>query len=258
MKKSIVALSLIAFAGLMLLTGCQTASSPASTSIPTAAAASSIGLLAKDGLSIDNSVMGIFSYAQSAGAPRANAPTSITYGSDGWWSAVNTYSMDEGGVTYSFDYNYKFKVWNRAGVEITTAADLDTMDDTTVGKLWMAVTFTYGSGGTTGSYTFGTSTASPMKIEGYGTSGQTIDGTITYSSKYNTESYETSITYNTLSMSTSGYPSGSVTWNLKTNGSTVYSGSITYDGTNIAICTFSSGASGSYSVNLDTGAVTAI
>ncbi|MFA4844128.1 MAG: hypothetical protein WC632_04165 [Candidatus Margulisiibacteriota bacterium] len=255
MQKSFVTLGLIALSGLMLLTGCQTATSPAATSIPTTAAAQSIGLLCKDGLAIDNGIIGIFSSALSANGVKAATVTDITYGSDGWWSATNTYTTEAGGVLYSFDYSYKFRVWNSAGTEIVTQGALDAADDTNISTLEMVVTFAYGSGSTTSTYKFGLSTSDPMTISGYGSTSKTIDGTISYAGSYNSESYEVTITYNTLTMSSSGYPSGSVTWEMKTNGTTVYAGTITYDGTRYATCTFSTGGSGSYTIDLLDGSV---
>jgi len=258
MQKSIIAFSLIAFAGLMLLTGCQTATSPAATSIPTVAAATSLGLLCKDGLAIDNSIMGIFPSTLSVSGVKSAAVTDIAYGSDGWWSATNSWSTVEGGVTYSYDYSYKFRVWNSAGTEIVTPASLDALTETNISKLKMAVTYAYGSGGTTSTYKFGLSTSDPMIIDGYGSTSKTITGPISYTGKYTTESYEVTITYNGMTMNTSGYPSGTVNWEMKTNGATVYAGTITYDGTRYATCTFTTGGSGSYTVDLDTGLATSI
>ena len=98
--------------------------------------------------------------------------------------------------------------------------------------------------------------ADPLTFDGQNTASPTIDGPISYSGSASDENYEISFDYNTLTV-TGGYPDGSVDWNVSVNSSSVYGGTIVFNGTNQATITFTSGASESYTVYLDSGTVEA-
>lgn len=256
--KKLLALFLVLGLGALLIAGCSsTTSGSTTTSVPASVAAADLAALASTSLSVDNSILGVAPYAMTASGARVRmaTPTTPAY-SGGWWSSINEWTS--GSITYS--YNYKFKVWNTAGTEITTAAGLDVVDSDNISKLWTYTNFdttmTTSSGAFTISYQFGESTDKPLKFEGIGGASPTIDGLVKYTSSYGGENFNISMTYNTLALNSSGYPSGTVDFSFNVGGGVAYAGTITYDGTSSATIAFTSGASGTYVVNLDSGDVT--
>ncbi|MBU1026784.1 MAG: hypothetical protein KKA31_03540, partial [Candidatus Margulisbacteria bacterium] len=254
--KKVLNLVLVLGLGLFLVSGCNqgTTSSGGGTtvSIPAATIADSVGSSAMLALSIDNSLLGVFGVT-SASSARASAPTTPTYEADGWWISTNSYSAS--GVTH--EATYYFKVWT-AGGEVTTLTGLAAITSSTIAKLQTYTTWTTTI--STVSYTmkYGASKSDPLTFDGYNTaSSQSIDGPISYTSTYTGETYQIVIDYVTLTLNSSGYPTGSVNWTVSVGGSAVYAGTITYDGTTTATITFTTGATGTYTVNLLTGVVTA-
>ncbi len=232
--------------------GCSSGGTAATSTIPAATAASSIGYAAKYSVSIDNSVLGVVGSGISS--VKSFSASTPGYGADGWWSSSDSFSLS--GISYS--YNYKFRVWNSADVEITTTASLDALADANIKTLWTYSTMEYSYAGDTFSIRFGNSTSDPLKFNNLNNSTtKSITGPITYTSTYNSVSYDVAFTYADLSLGSSGYPSGSVSISVAQTGSASISGTITFDGTNTATLVFTSGVSGTYAINLDTGAVTA-
>ncbi|MFA6170209.1 MAG: hypothetical protein WCW67_04795 [Candidatus Margulisiibacteriota bacterium] len=257
--KKLLSLALVLGLGAMLMAGCSSTSSP-TTSVPTSYAASSIGALASTGLAIDNSILDVAPYAMAANGARVRmaAPTAPAYGSDNWWTSTNTWTSS----SYTYTYNYKFRIWKSTGSEITTAAELDAADHDNISKLWTYTTFdttlTTTSGAVTITYQLGESTDKPLKFEGIGSASPTIDGLLKYSGAYGGESFNISMTYNSLTLNASGYPSGTVDFSFNVSGGVAYAGTITYDGTSSATLAFTSGGSGTYTINLDSGVVAAM
>lgn len=262
--KKVLSLTLVLGLGVMLFAGCNsTSSGTASTSVPATAAATSVAALASTSLGIDNSILGVFSYASvKTSGMKLAAPTGIAYGSDGWWACSNVWDYG----SYSYNYDYAFKVWNAAGTEITTSAALKGVapegeGSADVSKIWtftkFVSTLTATSGTVSITYQFGESKDKPLKFEGIGTSTYTINGYTKYSGSYAGESYDVIMNYNSLTLTTAGYPSGTVSFSFKVSAGEAYAGTITYDGTSTATLAITSGGTGTYTVNLDSGAVVA-
>ncbi|MBU0629321.1 MAG: hypothetical protein KKC80_00185 [Candidatus Margulisbacteria bacterium] len=264
--KKLLSLALLLALGLFAVSGCGTTTGgTVSTTIPTAAAATSIGALASTSLTVDNNILGVTAYATSVKSSqvRASSPTTPAY-SGGWWTSAATWAETFEGFSYTYDWQYQFKIWNTAGTEITTPAGLDPGGDglsaSDVSKIWAYVTFDYTltttSGAFTTHYQFGESTAKPFKMEGFGTASRLMDGYTKYTGSYGGDSYSISFTYSALSLTSTGYPSGSVSFSFSVSAGEAYAGTITYDGTNTALLTFTSGGTGTYAINLDTGTTT--
>lgn len=262
--KKLLSLALVLGLGAMLMAGCNsTSSGTASTSVPATAAATSVAALASTSLGIDNSILGVFSYASvKTSGMKLAAPTGIAYGSDGWWACSNVWDSGSG---YSYNYDYAFKAWDKAGTEITTAAGLKGVAEIEgsdkVSKIWTFTKFistlTATSGTVSITYQFGESKDKPLKFEGIGTASYKIDGYTKYSGSYAGESYDVIMNYSSLTLTTAGYPSGVVNFSFKVSAGEAYAGTITYDGTSTATLAITSGGTGTYTVNLDSGAVVA-
>ena len=261
--KKLLSLALVLGLGAMLMAGCNsTSSGTASTSVTATAAATSVAALASTSLGIDNSILGVFSYASvKTSGMKIATPGDIAYGSDGWWTCLNTWEAS----AYSYRYEYAFKAWDKAGAEIKTAAGLKGVAEMEgsdkVSKMWtftnFTTTWTATSGTVSITYQFGESKDKPLKFEGIGTASYKIDGYTKYSGSYAGESYDVIMNYNSLTLTTAGYPSGTVSFSLKVSAGEAYAGTITYDGTSTATLAITSGGTGTYTVNLDSGAVVA-
>lgn len=248
MKKLIGSL-LIFSLGLMLLTGCQSASTPSGTSVPASSIASDIGTMAKNSLAMDNGVLGVVD-TLSISSIRAATPATPTFGTDSFWVTTDSYTAS--GIT--FDSNYKFRVWNATGTEITTLADLQAVSSySDISKIWTYTTITYTYTGGSYSISYGSSVSDPLKFD---YASNTISGPITMTSAYSGTTYSISLTYSNLTASATGYPTGLINWSMSEGGSTVAAGTVTFIGTSTATITFTSGYSGTYTVDLTTGLVT--
>jgi hypothetical protein len=253
MKKLIGSLLVLGL-GIMLLTGCQSSSTstPSGGSVPATSLASDLGQMAKNSLAMDSGVIGVAQLLSASGI-KAQAPATPVMGTDGYWYSSDSFSGSSG---MSYDYQYKFRIWNAAGTEMVDTAGLATINSNSdVSKVWVYITCTYTYTG--GSYTisFGNSVSDPLKFD-YSTS--TVTGPIAMSSTYSGTNYGITMTYNNLSTNVSGYPTGSVSWTVSEGGTTTCAGTIVFDGDATAVVTFTSGYSGTYTVNIDTGVVSSI
>lgn len=249
--KKLFSLVLILSLGVLLVAGCSSTSSGGGgdPTVPASTVASDLGTMGKNSLALDNGILGVISVAGASGA-KAMAPTTPTYSSS-WWTSTDSYSSS--GLTY--DITYKFRVWDTNGTEITTLQGLAAISSALdISALWTYTTITYTFSGGSYSISYGSSTSDPLKWSGYNTSSHTISGPLSFSSSYSGTSYGITITYSSLTLS-GGYPSGNVTVSITEDGSEVAAGSIAFNGTNLATVTFTSGLSGTYTVNLDTGLV---
>ncbi len=251
--KRLFSVLLILSLGVLLVSGCQQATTHEPT-IPADQLASSLGAMAKDSLAIDSGLINDTFPSLSAMGVNVTAVSTPEY-TDGWWSFGDSYT-NPSGDTYT--RSFQIKVWDAFGAEIVTLAGLRAIDETTdISKLWIYSTWTVSfADGPSYTIKFGNSTSDPLKFEGYNTADHSISGPISFSSTYQEASFEISFTYGDLQMTESGYPSGSIDFDIYENGNLVVSGSITFNGTNIATITFTTGYSGTYTVDLDSGAVT--
>ncbi|MBN2058082.1 MAG: hypothetical protein JW782_04755 [Candidatus Saganbacteria bacterium] len=251
MKKALGLILLLAL-GLFAVSGCNQSSSGGSSTptVPASTVASDLGTMARFSLDMDNQILGVISIAGVAGA-RAMAPSTPTY-ANSWWTSTDSYSSS--GMTYDKEFN--FRVWDTGGSEITTIAGLQGISSSAdLSALWTYTSITYTFSG--GSYTikYGTSTGDPLKFTGYNTASPTISGPLSFSSSYQGTSYSVTFTYGNLTMATGGYPNGTISWSMSENSSEVAAGSIAFNGTAVCTITFTSGLSGTYQYNIDTGAI---
>ena len=261
MKKFVLTSLVIALAALTL-TGCSSTSSSGGTgtsAIPTADLAASVGVAAKNALTIDNSILGVISAAgvKSSGV-NAAVVNDLAY-TGGWWSATNNYAYTEGGTTITFSYAYNFRFWNVAGTELTTLSALKTaITGGDISKGHVYATFTYDIGGSTSTTYYGNSKDDPLKFEGLGTTTPTISGTLKYAGTYSTTSYSMTFTYASLGMTSGGYPNGEISYSVTEAGAGTVSGKVTYTGTkNATITVVTKAGTSTFTCDLDTGAVTA-
>jgi hypothetical protein len=252
--KKLLSLILVLGLGVILVAGCQTATDSGSTpTIPESSLATNVGQMAQQSVGIDNGVLGVVTaLGVSSSGIRSSAPLLPVYGTDGFWSTTDNYSAS--GVTY--DLSYKFKVWNAGGTELKTISGLQSISTVSdLREIWLVVeqSITTSSGSVTLNY--GTSVTDPLKFDYV---NDTVSGDVAFSSTYNGDSYTINYDYSSLG-TTNGYPDGTVTVTVSVNGSTVTTATVTFNGTNTATIVFNSGGySGSYSINIDTGVVSAI
>ena len=247
-------LALFALFAIVALAGCQQAATTTEPTVPEASIASSIGYLAKYSVAVDNAVMGVVGISSiSAAEVCICAPSTPALGTDNWWTSTDSYSA--GGYTYTI--TYRFKLWNSSGTLINTQALLDALTEDTLDKVWMWVDYSIVYGGASFSMSLGSSKDNPLKFEGLVVPPKTVDGPISYSGTSDDTSYSVTVTYSSLSLSASGYPSGEVGVSVSEGDTAVVEATITFNGTSTATITFTSGYSGTYTVDLDTGLVTA-
>ena len=247
MRKNLVVFLFLAFVTFSV-TGCGSSSSSSTSTIPASATAASIGSSAYNSITIDDTILGLPDVTVEASSLRANSPSTPVYGADGWWTSSN--SASAGGISYG--YYYKFKIWDNSDTEVTS------LPASSINKIYAYCTFEVTSASATTSFllSFGESTSSPLIFDEINGASPTISGTLSYSSTYDGDTYVSSITYSSVSMSASGYPDGEVDFSVSFGGSTALSGTITYDGTATATITFSTASGGgTYTVDLETGAV---
>jgi len=249
MKKVIALFALFA---VVALAGCQTASTSTDPTVPEGTLAGACGTLAAGSLSIDNSVMGVIGLSVPASEVRMSAPSTPEVDGD-WWTSTNNWTY--GGTTYTISYN--FRLVNSSGTVCNTQALLDGLTAGTLDDVWMYVSWGISSSTSSLTLTYGNSKDDPLKVEGLINTPKTISGPVSISGSEDGTAYSMTLTYGELALGTSGYPTGTVTVTFKEGSSTVAEATIVFNNTDTATITFTSGYSGSYTVDLDTGIVTA-
>ncbi|NQU16517.1 MAG: hypothetical protein HQ564_00505 [Candidatus Saganbacteria bacterium] len=219
--------------------------------VPAATTASSLGTLGKTSLTADTAMLSAIGI-QAVGKKVNSQSITPTLGGDNWWTA--TQSVSVGAISY--EYTYNFKVWQTGGTLVTDLTILQGLSSSDVEQVYMYSTYDVTTSSTSYALKMGSSKSDPMKAENRNTAQETIDGPITYTGTYNSKTYGITIDYINISIS-NNYPDGTVTFSTTYDGNSSCSGSIVFNGTNTASFTFTSGASGTYSVNLDTGVATA-
>ena len=252
MKLKIVGL-LFVFCFLALSTlGCSSSTS-STTTLPAATAAGSLGDLAVQSLAADNGVLGVIT-SLGISSPTATSPSSPTYEADGWWTSTDGYSLSG----YTYVLTYRFKLWDLSSNEVTTLAGLQSATSSTISKLWICTSLALTYSGNSYTFSMGTSISDPLKFENYNSSTtKSIDGPMQMVASYSSNAYTITYDYDNLTLSSSGYPSGTITFSITGSSYTPMAGRIVFDGTSPATLTFTGALSGSYAIDLDTGDVTA-
>lgn len=231
------------------MSGCARVSTPTPT-IAEATFASSVGSLGMYSVAVDNSI--INGVGISSSGVKASGYSTPEVGADDWWNM--SYVLDYGG--YTFNMTFYFKVWDKDGNLVNTISALNALTSSTLGKIWIYGTYNITYSGSSFQMSMGKSKSDPLKFEGYNTSTQTLSGPISYSGSCENKSYTVTATYNNLTVATGGYPTGTVDISVAEDSTVVCGGTLTFDGDNTATFVFTSGYSGTYTINLDTGAVT--
>jgi len=248
MRKALAVMSLLLLVGLM---GCTQSTSTSTTPpVPVNTCATSVGSMVYQSVTADNlALASIGVYGLGAAGIVNKAPTY----SAGWWSTSETISIS----TMTMAYTYNVKITDVGGNLIDTAAKLDALLLANVDRVETYTTVTITSiTGTTTSFTIslGASKDNPLIFTGVGSnsiSAKSISGPVSYSgSDSDGTSYAVSMTYSSVTLSASGYPSGTITFSISSGGSEIVAGSFVGDGDATATLTFTSGYSGSYTVNL--------
>lgn len=237
----------------IITSGCsqQVVSTPI---LPQCIAASSIGSLGTYSLSADNSIASGTNVAASG--IRAAGYSTPEVGSDDWWQMTYAFSYGD----YTYDMTFSFKLWDKNGTVINTSNALDNLGTSDLGNIWIYGILNITYAGTSYEINIGSSKSNPFKYEGYNASSLSLSGPVSHTGSYENLSYTVTATYNNLTVSTggtSGYPTGTVNVSIAEGGNTVSTATITFDGDNTASLVFTSGYSGTYSINLDDGTVTA-
>ncbi len=249
--KKIFGLLLIFALVIMSMSGCNQGSGSGAPPETTVAGAS--GTLAKYSLSIDNAIIAVAATTLSTGKVTAKTPATPTYdSSDGWWSSSNNYSS--AGITFSI--TYYFKMWRSDVGLVDTALKLDGATTSNLSDLWTHTAYSITNSNGTFSMSLGDSKTTPLKFVNYQTA-KAIDGPITYTSTYNAKDYTCTLDYDSFLVSTSGYPTGVVTITCTYDGSVAYTAQMTFNGTSSATMTYLTGSTGSYVIDLDSGAAVA-
>lgn len=242
MKKIILTALILSF-GILFIIGCGQ-STTSTTTIPASTAASSVASLAYNSIGIDDTITGL--PGVSAEAAIASPASTPVYGADNWWTSSSTVSA--GGI--SLGYYYKFKLWDNSDTEITS------LPASSINKISTYSTFevTSSSAATSFLLSFGASTSNPLIFDDLNLTSTSISGPMSYTSTYSGDSYESTVTYSDVSLSTTGYPDGTTDFYVSYGGSTALTGTVTFVGTNTATVEFSTASgSGTYTVDLDTG-----
>jgi hypothetical protein len=252
--RKLLGILLILGLGVLLVSGCQEATKPCVT-IPEDTLASGLATLSKNALEIDNAIGNageMKNFKVSAMGVHAFAIT-ITRSADDWFTGTDSFPI---GTDLTRSRELNFKVYALNGVEITNPADLPNYSPSNISRI---VTYsTYTDTYTGGSYTisFGSSKTKPLTF--YYSPTKTIDGPVHYLSSYQGDDYQITFDYGTLGLSASGYPTGSVNWATYVDTQTCAQGGLSFNGTSTATATFTDGGTGTYYVNLDSGAVSAV
>ena len=235
--------------GILLVSGCE---QPV-PSIPESSAASGVGDMSKLSVAIDNAIVDDVLGVLSATAIRAFRPSTPEVGADNWWHSSDSYTA--GDKTHTRDFY--FKIWDANGTLVVTKAQLGDIYFSTIGKLYTYTTWTVSSADSSYTVKLGKSESDPLIFEGYNNT-ETLSGPVVYESSYNDASFVINLTYGNLTVSGSGYPSGSVGIRVTTDSSTLYEATLLFDGDATAELTFTLGGTGSYIINIDNGEVTPI
>jgi hypothetical protein len=239
--KRILSIALVVGLGLLLVSGCQqaTTSSPVSSQ----EAAGDCAQLTDLGLYTDNLVL--LSLGATTGF-RAQTVSGIVRTSDGWWYLINSSTGQQ--------WDIYFKLWDQNGQELTTLASLSAWKagSVQIDKISTYTTLALTSGSETLNLSMGASKSDPLTFSGRVNPPQKLDGPISMSGTADGKNYSVVIDYVNVSLNTDGYPSGSVNFSVLVDSSTVLAGTITYDGDETATLTFTSGAEGAYTINIET------
>jgi hypothetical protein len=247
MKKLLTLVAILGL-GILLVAGCQTSSSE-TTTIPESTIAGSVAMANFRAFGVDASIDLAAGGIGVAGALSASdvIASAITFTRvDGWFTGSDNFTI--GGLTQ--DRTINFKAWDGTGIEVMTVPDLANLADTSKLQTYTTITYTFSGG----SYdiSFGASKSDPLTFTYSPT--KTIDGPIQYTSTYSGDSFQVTFDYGNLTLNASGLPvSGSVSWAVFSNSTEIASGTITFNGTNTAILTFTRGGSGTYNIDLSTG-----
>lgn len=246
--RKLLTLALLFGLGLALVSGCQTQTSTAE--IPESVIASGMATSATNALTMDNDIDYAAGGIGIAGASSAMdvIASAITFTRDGDWFTGSD-SFTTGGMNY--DRNINFRVWDYSGVEVTTVAGLQTMTPASKLQTYSTIDYTFSGGNYNISY--GLSKSDPLTFT-YPPNPKSIDGPIQYTSTYGGSSFAITFDYGNLTLSASGYPlSGSIDWAVYSNNTEIAAGSLTFSGTQYATLTFTSGGSGTYTINMQDG-----
>jgi len=226
--------------------------------VSAATSAASVGSLVYQSSALDSTTLGFIGISGlSAKGVKTKNPTL----SGDWWST--TESISAGGVTIS--YSMHAKITDVNGTVINSQALLDALSLANTDRVdtygTLTITTTVGTTTATSTMTMGSS-SSPLAFTGVGsnsTSAKSVNGTVSFSGSDSTTNttYSVSLTYSNVTIAASGYPSGTVSFTVSSSSSQVYAGTVTFNGTATATLAFTSGASGTYTVYINTGAVVA-
>jgi hypothetical protein len=149
----------------------------------------------------------------------------------------------------TFAYNMNIGLW-------ASSASTPAQNPSPVDKITMYGTYGYSGSGFNYTMTLG-SASSPMTWSGLISNTITYSGTMTIDVDSGGQTATVTYASNGLTINTnsSSYPSGSMTFSIANAGSTIYSGTLTFNGTSTATLTF---GGTSYSVNLLTGSATQV
>ncbi|NQT28933.1 MAG: hypothetical protein HQ596_00025 [Candidatus Saganbacteria bacterium] len=254
MKKIFLLVLLLSLSAFLVISCGQSSSSTSSTTaISEAAAAQSVALLSQYCMGLDNAILGVAGMSVvNPASVSANSLSTPTVDGNGWWSASGSYSL----ANTTYDINYNFKIWRNDGTPVNTVALLAQTSSSDIGTLWLYTTYSITDPTSSFSMSIGNSTSDPIIFENYSSTSATLTGTVIYQGDNNGTTYSTTMGYNTVTVNNNGYPDGTLDVTITSGNTTVFSATITFDGTNTAILTFTAGGSGTYTVDIDTGAVT--
>jgi hypothetical protein len=247
--KKLLGLLLVLGLGILLVSGCE----QPLPSIPESTAADGIGEISKLSVAIDNAIVDDVLSVLSATSIRAFRPSTPEVGSDDWWHSSDSYTA--GDKTHTRDFY--FKIWDENGVLITTKNLLKNISFSNIGKLYSSTSWAVSSANSSYTVKLGTSKSDPLIFDGYNNT-ETLSGPVIYESSFNDQSFVINLTYGNLTVSPSGYPSGTVGVRVTADSKTLYEATLLFDGSAIAELTFTLGGTGSYLINIYNGEVTPI
>lgn len=233
-----------------IISSCSSSTSSSAPTIPEATYASSIGSLAQNSISISSSVQ------EGAGISSKDINALDTYdfsspeaGADNWWEMSISYTSG----SYTYEVSSQFKVWTANG-EVDSLAELNNLNGEDITKLWIYAVYDVDYLTTSIDINIGESKNNPFKIN---YSEETLSGPLDYSASSASTTYAVSLTYDLTLAGGASYPSGTVNLTISEDSTQVCTATITFNGTSTATLAFSDGYSGTYTINLDSGEVTA-
>jgi|GEM_PF-1099403 len=249
--KRLFSVLLILSLGVLLVSGCQQATSSAPTEVPDGAAvAGSIGSLMSFSTQIDATASGLMGIASAgtAGVKAMEAADDLTYNTEtGWW----TFTYEDG----SYIYNFRARAYTVLGEEITEKPALSNTN-----KLIIIATL---SAGTTLSFNFGTE-ASPLEFNGLLQGTKSLNGTVSLAVTDDLgNTYNMTLLYSGVTLDDAGIPDdGSVTFTFTSNDYVAVEATLVFNGEpypdETATLTFTAPtelAATSYTINLVDGSV---